>query len=148
MRRSLWLLLLTVVVLAGCGADPAPDPPAQARRIAVLLDHDATEAQKADLRSRLEALPDVDGVLFENRQTGYRRALERVGDDPELRKALEAMAPATFPESFVVQVSDQAAFERLRDGPLASEIEALPGVADVVFPCDPRLAPEDCPAPG
>jgi cell division protein FtsX len=147
-RRSLWLLLLTVVLLAGCGADRAPDPPAQARRIAVLLDHDATEAQKADLRSRLEALPDVDGVLFESRQAGYRRALERVGDDPELRKALEAMAPATFPESFVLQVSDRAVFERLRDGPFASEIEARPGVADVVFPCDPRLAPEDCPAPG
>jgi cell division protein FtsX len=147
-RRSLWLLLLTVVVLAGCGADPAPGPPAEARRIAVLLDHDATEAQKADLRSRLEALPDTDGVLFESRQAGYRRAVERVGDDPRLRKALEAMAPATFPESFVVQVSDQEAFERLRDGSFASELEARPGVAGVVFPCDPRLSPESCPAPG
>lgn len=100
--------------------------------IVVVLADDATQQQKADIEAKLQALPEVTDVVFEDEQHAYDSFKEGLADDQQL---LDGFTPENFPEAFRARMADQAAVRQFRDSEAKSEVSALPGVNDVVIPC-------------
>jgi cell division protein FtsX len=132
------MALLAVLVTAGCSLfqdtpeekfEKALDESAYS---SVFLIVDATDAQRSVVRAWLERRPEVTEVDFWDRARSYEQAKQLWADDPEF---LESIEVDTLPESFRPRVKDAAAVHGIRDGGAARELEQLPGVKKVVFPC-------------
>ena len=92
--------------------------------VSIYLRNDVTQAQRDQLNAELEAMPEVERVIFESRQEAYERFREQFKDTPEL---VEHTSPDVLPESFRVKLKDPEKFEVV-----ASAFADRPGVDDVV----------------
>lgn len=92
--------------------------------VSIYLKNDVTQAQRDQLRSELDAMPEVERVLFESREEAYERFREQFKDTPEL---VENTSPDVLPESFRVKLKDPEKFDVV-----ASAFADRPGVDDVV----------------
>jgi cell division transport system permease protein len=143
MRR---LLVIFVALLAtgvsGCGLLTDEDKRNEDKRIEDLLNQkaiftvflrdDATQRQRDDLRTGLEAIPDVTGVEYEDHQTAYDRMTALYSADPT---AMPRIDPSHLPESFIVTMPNLEAVRKFRDSALNAQISALPGVDRLVIYC-------------
>jgi len=134
------VLLLAVAGVAGCGLfghDPVLSEDEQIQKIlddnasfSVLLNADATAAQRQDVEAALRALPGFTGLTFTDHDAAYERMRQMFSAEPSRRPQIE---PADLPESFEVRMADIAAVQKVRDD--EGSVKNRPGVNDVVFPC-------------
>ncbi|MFI0372037.1 permease-like cell division protein FtsX [Actinomadura sp. 1N219] len=89
---------------------------------------DATEQQKAEIKRRLDAMPQVRRVEYESREQAYASFKKRFVEDKEL---LEGVRPGDIPDSFRVRVADAEAAKAVK-----AAMDGVPGVDAVVI--DPR----------
>jgi cell division transport system permease protein len=129
--RRLLGVIAALLTVAACHTAPPDEGPAVAE-FSVYLRMDATEQQRADVRTRLAAVPGVQRVDFEDSVTAYERLKDLWADDPE---SMPDVSPSSLPGSFIVRMTDLAAIRRLRDAGAATDLQDLPGVEDVIFPC-------------
>ena len=91
--------------------------------VSIFLAQDVTQAQRDQLRSELEAMPDVEEVFYESKPEAYERFKEQFKDTPDI---VANTTPDVLPESFRVKLSDPKKFEVV-----ASAFENRPGVDNV-----------------
>ncbi|GAB2604849.1 hypothetical protein Aab01nite_78620 [Paractinoplanes abujensis] len=104
--------------------------------VAMFLTHEATEQQRAAIRSALDGDARVESFYFESRQTAYERFKQLWKDSPDF---VASVGPESLPESFRVRLADPApstAFEQ--------QYAAMAGVQDIVG----RTCPESAPVGG
>jgi hypothetical protein len=73
--------------------------------LSVFLLHGSSQAVREELRSSLEADPDIVGVRFISREEAFEDAQEAFADDPLI---LEDLSAEFLPESFIADVRDDA----------------------------------------
>jgi cell division transport system permease protein len=142
--RALSIIAVAVLLLgglSGCSHIQGEDSEEQKleklldeeAEVSVFLKDDVTAQQKSDIEARLRALPDVKELVFETKAEAYEK-FKRLwaSESPEF---VEKVSPDALPESFRVRLVDQAAVRRVRDTPVKAELEALPGVENLVFRC-------------
>ncbi|MDP9863879.1 MULTISPECIES: permease-like cell division protein FtsX [Streptosporangium] len=83
-----------------------------------------TETEREDLRRTLEGRPEVESVLFEDRQRAWEKFRRQYEDDPQM---LAAIVPADMPESFRARIRPEAGSRAV-----ARAASGLPGVSVVV----------------
>ena len=148
--RLAWIVLtalLAVGVPAGCGAAGTDAGERIAAEVeggleqsidesagfTVFFDADATDRQQSDVRAWLERQPGITEIVFEDKATAYAKARELWAEsNPEF---FESVRPDALPEAFRMKLRDGAAGREIRDGAAGDELEAMPGVREVVFPC-------------
>lgn len=91
--------------------------------VSIFLKGDVTQAQRDQLRSELEAMPDVEQVYFESKAQAYERFKEQFKDTPDI---VANTTPDVLPESFRVKLKDPEKFEVV-----ASAFADRPGVENV-----------------
>ncbi|KHD75343.1 hypothetical protein MB27_23145 [Actinoplanes utahensis] len=127
-----------MVTLAGCGLFEESADERLARELdqhatfTVFMDDEATERQKSDVRAWLEKRPGITEITFEDRAAAAAKARKLFADEPEF---LEYLNEDTLPESFRLRLENSAATREIRDTAAGKELEALPGVRQVVYPC-------------
>ncbi|MEV0897934.1 permease-like cell division protein FtsX [Actinoplanes sp. NPDC049802] len=130
--------LLMSVSLAGCGLFQSEEDEKIERllnenaEITVFVRDDITPQQKTDIEARLRAVPGMTDVAFEDHEAAYARMEKLFADEPEEMPDIE---PTDLPESFHVKMKDQAAVRNVRDSPIHGELNALPGVYELVIRC-------------
>lgn len=129
--RRLLAVIAVLLTVAACHTAP-PDGAPAAAEFSVYLRLDATDQQRADVQARLAAIPGVQRVDFEDSVAEYERLKELWADDPE---SMPDVSPSSLPGSFTVQMPTLAAVRDLRDAGTGTDLEELPGVEDVIFPC-------------
>ncbi len=92
--------------------------------VSIYLKNDVTQAQRDQLRGELEAMPDVERVLFESKDEAFKRFKEQFKDSPEI---VANTTPDVLPESFRVKLKDPKKFDVV-----ASAFADRPGVDNVV----------------
>ncbi|MEU8661651.1 permease-like cell division protein FtsX [Actinoplanes philippinensis] len=142
MLKIIFAALVTLAVVTGCGLfEDTPEEKFQKEIeeilekpavFTVFLDDEATEPERTALRAWLEKQPDVIAVAFEDKAAAYERFKQLWPDDSDFMKNVEQ---EYLPESFRTTVSDYTAVRELRDSQAAKDLEAMPGVRQVVFPC-------------
>lgn len=115
--RAFWYdqIELSVFLCAGPGdpADPA-DP----------CDGAVTSSERDAVRSTLETLPEVQGIVYESQQEAFVRFQEQFQDSPDLVRNVTA---DVLPESFRVQLEDPEDFSLV-----TTQVEDLAGVESVL----------------
>lgn len=135
-------MALLVAGLSGCTSDPTDEINPT---VAVFLTSDVTEQQKQAIEARLRAVPDAAEVTFVSSEQAYQEVKERLKGDPELLDSIDA---EHMPQSFRLTLRDRDAFDRAAAGPLRTELGALPGVHEVIFPStNPTPPPSPSPTP-
>ncbi|MFF5109609.1 permease-like cell division protein FtsX [Streptosporangium sp. NPDC000509] len=95
--------------------------------------HATTEDEKAEIRRTLEARPEVDRVLFEDRRQALEKFRRQNADDPTL---LKAIAVEDMPESFRAWLRPEADSKAV-----ARAMGEQPGVSNAIdTPCMLRNA--------
>ncbi|GGN69007.1 hypothetical protein GCM10010112_34060 [Actinoplanes lobatus] len=136
--KILFAIVIAVTALAGCGLFEESDKEKferildESASFSVFLDDDVTEQQRADIRARLEKEPGVTEVTFETKAAAYEKFKEIWADDPEF---VDQVNEDSMPESFRLTTENAATSREIRDGSAADELEAMPGVREVIFPC-------------
>lgn len=131
-------MVIAVTAIAGCGLFEKGDKQEferildESASFSVFLDDDVTEQQKADVRAWLENEPGITAIAFEDKAAAYERFKELWADDPEF---VDQLNEDSLPESFRLTTKNAATSREIRDGQAADELEAMPGVRQVVFPC-------------
>jgi cell division transport system permease protein len=92
--------------------------------VSIYLKNDVTQAQRDQLRGELEAMPDVERVLFESKDEAFKRFKEQFKDSPEI---VANTTPDVLPESFRVKLKDPKKFDVV-----SSAFADRPGVDNVV----------------
>lgn len=92
--------------------------------VSIYLRGEVTQAQREQLRGELEAMPDVERVLFESKEEAYERFKEQFKDTPDI---VANTSPDVLPESFRVKLKDPKKFDVV-----ASAFAERPGVENVV----------------
>lgn len=92
--------------------------------VSIFLARDVTQEQRDELRTELEAMPDVEEVYFETKDEAFIRFKEQFKDTPEL---VQNTSPDVLPESFRVKLEDPEKFDVV-----ASAFQERPGVDNVV----------------
>ena len=92
--------------------------------VSIYLKGDVTQAQREGLQRELEAMPDVERVIFETKEEAYQRFKEQFKDTPDI---VENTSPDVLPEAFRVKLKDPKKFEVV-----ASAFAERPGVDNVV----------------
>ncbi|GAA3133207.1 hypothetical protein GCM10010466_24790 [Planomonospora alba] len=85
---------------------------------------EVTAAQKEEIRRRLDALPEAELVVFEDRGTAYAKFTAEFADYPKL---LEAIQMEDLPESFRVKTRTDADSQVVMEA-----VRGLPGVSNVI----------------
>ena len=91
--------------------------------VSIFLKDDVTQAQRDQLRSELDAMPDVERVYFESKAEAYERFKEQFKDTPDI---VANTTPDVLPESFRVKLKDPKKFDVV-----ASAFADRPGVVNV-----------------
>jgi cell division transport system permease protein len=91
--------------------------------VSIFLKDDVTQAQRDQLRTELEQMPDVDRVYFESKDQAYERFKEQFKDTPDI---VANTTPDVLPESFRVKLKDPEKFEVV-----SSAFAERPGVVNV-----------------
>jgi cell division transport system permease protein len=91
--------------------------------VSIFLKDDVTQAQTAQLRAELEAMPDVQRVEFETKEEAYARFKEQFKDTPDI---VANTTPDVLPESFRVKLKDPKKFDVV-----SSAFADRPGVVNV-----------------
>lgn len=81
-------------------------------QVAIFLDADVTEADRAALDTALKGDPLVTEVIYESKEQAYERFKELWQDAPDL---VNAVNPDQLPESFRVQLSNPEQFQQIVD---------------------------------
>jgi cell division transport system permease protein len=92
--------------------------------VSIFLKQDVTQAQRDQLRSELDEMPDVERVYFESRDEAYTRFKEQFKDSPDI---VANTTPDVLPESFRVKLKDPKKFEVV-----SSAFAERPGVVNVL----------------
>jgi cell division transport system permease protein len=92
--------------------------------VSIYLTSGVTEQQRDQLRDELEAMPEVERVVFESKEEAYARFVKQFEDTPEI---VENTSPDVLPESFRVKLKDPKKFDVV-----ASAFAERPGVDNVV----------------
>jgi cell division transport system permease protein len=79
-------------------------------QIAVYLDDSIKDETMLAMKSKLESLPAVASVVFENQQAACDRAQKLFGDRPEI---IENVSCSTFPTSLRVNLNDTSQFNQV-----------------------------------
>ncbi|GGL46484.1 permease-like cell division protein FtsX [Planomonospora parontospora] len=87
----------------------------------------ATEAHKAEIRRTLDALPEVEAVVFEDRRTAYANFRAQNRENTVLTSAIRV---EDLPESFRVWVVDPA--DHRMSEKVMEAVEGLPGISNVI----------------
>jgi cell division transport system permease protein len=130
--------LLVSVGLAGCGLLQSEEDEKierllkESAEITVFVRDDVTSQQKTDIEARLRVVPDVTDVVFEDHEAAYAKMKRLFADEPD---AMSNIEPVHLPEGFLMRMKDQAAVRHVRDSAILDELNALPGVFDVVIRC-------------
>ncbi|MFC7533587.1 cell division protein FtsX [Actinoplanes sp. GCM10030250] len=140
MRLLKVILVALFAVVAAAGCIPFQDSPEEKVEKAldenagfsVFLDSEATVQQRSGVRAWLEAQPGVTEISFQDKAAAYEKAKEIWADDEEF---VESINEDSLPESFKLKVKDAATAREIRDGAAGEELEALPGVQEVVYLC-------------
>jgi cell division transport system permease protein len=91
--------------------------------VSIFLKEDVTQAQIDQLRTELEAMPDVQRVDFESKEQAYARFKEQFKDTPDI---VANTTPDVLPRSFRVKLKDPKKFDVV-----ASAFADRPGVVNV-----------------
>jgi cell division transport system permease protein len=91
--------------------------------VSIFLKDDVTQAQRDQLRSELDAMPDVERVYFESKEDAYKRFKEQFKDTPDI---VANTTPDVLPESFRVKLKDPRKFDVV-----SSAFAERPGVVNV-----------------
>ena len=91
--------------------------------VSIFLREDVTQAQREQLQTELEAMPDVERVYFESKDDAYKRFKEQFKDSPEV---IASTPPEILPEAFRVKLKDPDKF-----AVVASAFADRPGVVSV-----------------
>jgi cell division transport system permease protein len=91
--------------------------------VSIFLKDDVTQAQRDQLRSELDAMPDVEKVYFESKDDAYKRFKEQFKDTPDI---VANTTPDVLPESFRVKLKDPEKFDVV-----SSAFAERPGVVNV-----------------
>jgi cell division transport system permease protein len=91
--------------------------------VSIFLKDDVTQAQRDQLRSELDAMPDVQRVYFESKEDAYKRFKEQFKDTPDI---VANTTPDVLPESFRVKLRDPEKFDVV-----SSAFADRPGVVNV-----------------
>jgi len=91
--------------------------------VSIFLKDDVTQAQRDQLRSELDAMPDVERVYFESKEDAYKRFKEQFKDTPDI---VANTTPDVLPESFRVKLRDPEKFDVV-----SSAFADRPGVVNV-----------------
>lgn len=134
------VLLLAAGGVAGCGlfgddAGPSEDERIQqildeSASFSVILDAEATTAQREGVEAALRALPGFTGLTFTDHDAAYQRMLQMYAEASAEPPEVE---PEILPETFEVSMTNIAAVQKVRD--TQSTVQNLPGVQEVVFAC-------------
>jgi len=127
MRRIVPIfILLLVATLSGCSTEPKESG---YTTLSVMLDHDATAAQKSAVEQRLRGMPSVTNVAFETRGQAYEKLKN---ESPELLAGLD---PEDLPESFHGTVTDASVAEAVEL--VMATIDGVAGTAIKIADVDP-----------
>ncbi|MBG0814473.1 permease-like cell division protein FtsX [Planomonospora sp. ID82291] len=88
---------------------------------------EATEARRVEIRRTLDALPEVESIVFEDMRTAYANFTAHNRENTVLLRAIQV---EDMPESFRIRVVDPAD-RRMREKVKAA-VQGLPGVSNVV----------------
>jgi cell division protein FtsX len=92
--------------------------------LAVFLNDDVTDRQRADLDELLRSDPRVERLRYESRESAYEQFKEMYRDSPDL---VAAVQPGNLPESFRVRLVQPE-----QSLPFQEELQRRPGVETVV----------------
>ncbi|WP_370615814.1 permease-like cell division protein FtsX [Mumia sp. Pv 4-285] len=95
----------------------------------------ATPEQESEVEAALESNPEVKSFERWSPERNYEQAQERLGQNEEDRKQLEALGPESFGTSYMVTLEDPNEFQGVQ-----SQISGMDGVASV-FSLRDLLAP-------
>ena len=90
------------------------------------IDGTVTDAQQGQIENVIAGSSQVEEFEFQTSEEAYERAEETFGQSNTGRRLFEALTPESFPASFFVTLQDPNEIDTL-----ASELQGLPGVADV-----------------
>ncbi|WP_067503976.1 permease-like cell division protein FtsX [Actinoplanes sp. TFC3] len=137
-RLTLLLTVLTVVALSGCGLLKKDNPEDElgfklddVAEFSVFLRDDVTDAQRTQLQTSLQALPEVSSVRYESKDEAYRKFKDLWADDPDF---IKSVSPDALPESFRIKLASMARLREFKGGQVETDLKAIPGVQEVVFP--------------
>lgn len=92
--------------------------------VSIYLEKSIDDAQRSDIKSKLDSDPLVKDVLWETKEMAYENFKEQFRDAPDLVNAIDANE---LPESFRVALHDPQKFDQIN-----STYAGLPGVDTVV----------------
>ncbi|BCY15434.1 permease-like cell division protein FtsX [Actinoplanes sp. L3-i22] len=131
---------MTLSVLAGCSGAPEAD---RRPTVYVYIERDLTDQQKAVIEGRLSAVPGTGDLHYISPDESLARLQSRYpSPGPDFSPNL-----GSVPIAYRLTVTDVDAYRTAINGPLASELQALPGVLDTTFPCLTPLATRRNPQP-
>lgn len=78
--------------------------------VAIFLDADVTDVQRADLKTALDADPLVAEVIYEDKNKAYEKFKTMYADAPDL---VNAVKPGQLPESFRVRLVNPEQFDQI-----------------------------------
>ena len=90
------------------------------------IDGEVTKAQQTQVERVIESTSQVESYEFQSAPEAYDRAEEIFGQTDTGRRLFAALTPQSFPASFYVTLDDPNQIDTL-----ASELQGLPGVAEV-----------------
>ncbi|MEU8075806.1 permease-like cell division protein FtsX [Catellatospora citrea] len=92
--------------------------------VSIYLEKTADQAQKDDIKAKLDSDPLVKDVFFEDKTTAYNNFKEQFRDAPDL---VDAIGEDELPESYRVSLKDPSQFDQIN-----TAYANLPGVDTVV----------------
>ncbi|HWS37096.1 MAG TPA: permease-like cell division protein FtsX, partial [Actinoplanes sp.] len=133
------VLLVAALAVAGCGLfeetvdDKIQKALDEQGSFSVYLTEDVTAEQTAAVRARLEKLPDVTELVFEDKEAAHEKFTRLwASSSPEY---INDLTPDSMPESFTVTTTSADVVREIRDGAVGDELETLPGVREILYIC-------------
>lgn len=132
---SVSLTLLGVALLAGRQLDLYGGYWDDRTQVSIYLVDDISEAQRGEVRRKLNEIPVVEGVEFESKEQAYERFQEWFKDSPDF---VRNVSPDKLPASYRVSLADDGEFAQVRDSFCSGQVDASgnltcsPGIRSIV----------------